>query len=173
MVKSRGHFEVARWETTVYVRAVGHADSNNSHLFRDLVEGMLERGFVRFVVDLAACQGMDSTFMGVLGGILRYSRSVDESRPATSVVIVNAGAHCRKLLTDLGLVKILQVPEEAHELPQGVITEKIEATAIDPRARIRMIQRAHENLVTLDQKNREKFGAFLERLARELDSRAP
>ncbi|MBI4616635.1 MAG: STAS domain-containing protein [Planctomycetes bacterium] len=168
MGKLRGYFEVATWEKTVYIRVVGLANFNNSHLFKDFVDEMLERSYRRFYVDLAGCQGIDSTFMGVLLGIHLYPKTSGDSGAACSVVVVNANPHNRKLLNELGLVRIIQVAEAPVQFPEGVHLERLGEERFDPDARIRLIKKAHENLVALDERNREKFAPFLEALAREL-----
>lgn len=161
--KASGYFEVARWEETVYVRVVGLGNFNNSHLFKDFVDAMLERSFRSFYVDLGRCQGIDSTFMGVLIGIHLF-----EAEKKARVAVVNPTASCLRSLTDLGLPKIIAVSETPVDLPEGIRTEQLVEERYDPKVRILLIQQAHENLVALDEGNREKFGPFLEALAREL-----
>lgn len=169
MSKLRGHFEVATWERTAYIRVVGLANFNNSHLFKDFVDDLLEKDYRIFYVDLALCQGIDSTFMGVLLSIHLYPKGKGESDgEKASVVVVNPTDHHRKLLNDLGLSKIIQIAEVSVGLPEGVRTERLGEEKFDPDARIALIRKAHENLVALDARNREKFGPFLEALSKEL-----
>ena len=168
MARLRGYFEVARWDTAVYVRVVGLANFNNSYLFQDFVDEMLGRGYTRFFVDLRDCQGFDSTFMGVMLGVHLYQPQ--HGSPGAEVVVVNAGPHHRKLLGDLGLDSIISIVEDSVCLPAEVRTERLGEERYEPKARIELIRKAHENLVALDESNREKFGPFLEALSRELDS---
>ena len=131
---------------------------------------MLEKGFRRFLVDLGPCQGIDSTFMGVLIGIYQFARQTSDGE-RVSVAVVNANPHNRKTMSDLGLTKIIQVLDTPVSLPPGVSTERLVEERFEPDARIQLIKRAHENLIDLDEKNRAVFGPFLEKLTRELESK--
>lgn len=160
-------FEFATVERGVYVRAHGHANMNNSHLFRDLIESLLDQGRRLFVIDLAQCAGMDSTFMGVLVGIAMYEADPPETvRPRT--MLVNVAEHCARQLGALGLEHLIQVREAALGVPEGVAFERLEERPSEPRSRVKMIEEAHRHLVRVNDRNAALFGPLLSTLAAEL-----
>ncbi len=53
----------------VHVRVVGRGTFQNGQPLRRYAQDMLTQGCDQFFVDLNQCQGMDSTFLGVLAGI--------------------------------------------------------------------------------------------------------
>src|SRR5688572_4837700 len=95
-----GTFRVARSGGTVYVRVSGLGNMNNSVTLKAFADQMLSEGYRNFVVDLADCRGVDSTFMGIL---LEFR---------SGLVVVNANAHCRRQMESIGLHRVLRIPEE-------------------------------------------------------------
>lgn len=121
---------------------------------------LLEKNYSSFFVDLRACRGMDSTFMGILVGICTY-----EGFP-THVYVLHANSHNIKLMEALGLHQVLQIIEKEIVLPPSCDFKELENRPSTERLSI--IQRAHEHLFELDPKNQEKFGPFLKMLHKEL-----
>src|ERR1051325_10189953 len=56
-------------EHAVFVRVVGRGTFQNGQPLRRYSVERIEQGCGEFFVDLAKCDGMDSTFLGVLAGI--------------------------------------------------------------------------------------------------------
>ncbi len=159
MKQPAGSYEVARTGETVYVRVHGLANMNNAATFQDFTHEMVEAGFRRTVLDLADCRGMDSTFMGCL---VRLAQELLEAgAPAgESVVIVNADDHCRKVIDSLGLAAFVSIRDDELELPDVEMKALLEKPP-PAKERLRLIRRAHEELVKIDRRNAERFGAFL------------
>lgn len=155
----KSKIEVARSDDTVFVRVRGLGNMNNSTTFKGFVDDMVDRGYRRFIVDLARCQGVDSTFMGILLGI--------RMQGSGEVVVLNVEEHCRKQLSSVGLDKILTITAGATETPSLAMHE-LDERKCSSEERMRIIRKAHENLVALDGRNRVKFGAFLDALERDL-----
>ncbi len=80
--------------------------------------------------------------------------------------MVNAREEHIRLLTEVGLHRMVKVRREPVEFPP-VDLKRLEERPLDPRSRIRAIIAAHENLVRLGGPNIEKFGKILETLKRE------
>lgn len=157
------YLQVARSEDAIYVCVTGHGNMVNSTTFKDFVDDMLRRGYRAFILDLKACSGLDSTFMGLIAGIAQF-----EEKARTQVMVVNPPDHCRRLLEDIGLANFINIRDEEFELP-ALEMEVLEQIELDPKERIRLIQNAHKNLVDIDNRNEKKFGAFLKMLTRELE----
>jgi anti-anti-sigma regulatory factor len=161
MAKARGVFHVARCDDTVYVRLTGLGTMQNALTFRAFGERMSREGFERCVVDLVTCDGVDSTFMGVLVG-LRQEFGGD------SLVILNANAHCMKQMSSVGLDHVLTFGQRPQLLPDNVELTALPAGEVSVRDRLDLMRKAHKDLVAIDRRNRDKFGAFLAALDEQL-----
>lgn len=162
--------EFCTCDQMAYVKVTGCATMNNSHLFRDLTDTLLERGMTRFIVDLDACRTMDSTFMGVLVGITLYETA---NGVAPRVLVIHARDLCERQLVGLGLQNLLQIKSEEVQLPQSTALERIEEQAFDTPSRLRMIEQAHKNLIRVNKRNEAIFGPILQSLGAELEASTP
>lgn len=136
---------------------------NNSGTFRVFADRMVSAGYRNFIVDLADCRGMDSTFLGILFSITQ----TPQGNEAAHVIVVNPGSHNLKLLEGVGLNTVLNIKREPTPVP-SLSFEVLEDNP-DPQGRLRTIREAHENLLRLDRKNEEQFGPFLKALTREFE----
>lgn len=171
------NFEVARAGDAVYVRVSGLGNMGNAPVLKAFVDKMLEEGYRRFVVDLGPCRGIDSTFMGTLldvatsarEGAKPYKKSLadsDEGEPG--VLLVNVDDHCRKQLVSVGLDAFLPIAGEKAVLPPGLELRALESADVAPQERLKLVLKAHQELVAIDQRNEAKFGAFLKDLLNDL-----
>jgi anti-anti-sigma regulatory factor len=127
----------------------------------DFTGAMLKTGFTNFVFDLSSCKGMDSTFMGAMVGLAAAS----EEHGGTTAV-VNAGTSNLELLQIVGADKFLRLKGEYRM--EDIETECLDVNSPSPERRLDLVKKAHENLVDIDKRNAERFGAFLRQLSREL-----
>lgn len=155
-----GCFRVAGWNKNIIIVVDGYATQDNSFFFREFVEKMLREGFQNFIIDFSLCKGMDSTFMGVLPGILNFSDK-------TQLTLVNLSPQLKGLLDGLGLSQILTIKKEKMTLP-NVPLETLAEFKYSKEARIKMILEAHKKLVAISPENAQKFGDFIELLSEEL-----
>ena len=91
---------VAQHEGVAQIRVVGLADYQVSGELRNYGEEMLEQGVRTFVVDLAKCQQMDSTFIGVLALLGK------EAKHRATLILVNASQPHREALQQLGVKEL-------------------------------------------------------------------
>lgn len=153
---------MARAGKIIYARVQGLGNSTNALLFEEFCEVELQQGLDYFAIDLAECQGMDSTFMGVLAGLSSHFP------PGRSpIVIFNASAKNRQLLDDLGLSKLITVRSQEDKLPDLELSP-LAGEVLPARERAERIRRAHQQLVDADSRNAAKFGSVLQLLKREL-----
>ncbi|GIW71738.1 MAG: hypothetical protein KatS3mg102_1280 [Planctomycetota bacterium] len=162
MRKPQGVVQVARAADTVYIRIVGLGTMHNAPTFRAFVERMRQEGFRRFVLDLVECTGVDSTFMGVMLGVHQASAEPD------ALVVLNASGHCLSQMRAVGLDRVLTFGREPAALPEGIELHALPEVEAGLAERMRLMQKAHHNLVALDRRNEAKFGAFLAELDRQL-----
>lgn len=138
----------------VWVRVDGRGTFQNSVGLKEFAAEMTRRGHRDFVVDLAACELMDSTFLGTLTGVALGLR------PDGKLTVVHANARNRGVLSNLGLDRIFTV-EEATSAPEPASMKSAEPG--DPRpAQRETIVEAHENLVAASPENAVRFKDVLE-----------
>ena len=66
---NRNFIAVARGSDLVVIRVVGKGNMVNAPALADFADEQRKAGFSRFVFDMERCQGLDSTFMGVMVGM--------------------------------------------------------------------------------------------------------
>jgi len=156
---------VARLGNTVFVRSVGLANMKNAPMLDAFLRESVEQGTVHVCVDLSACSGMDSTFMGLLVGFSQELVGVQGR-----LVVVNPTPQNLKLLDMLGVSAVLPVIDQLQpaELEFVVIPSN---PAISPGQRMEIVRRAHQHLIGLNETNAAKFSAFLAALEGDLAKR--
>ena len=93
----------------VCFKIVGRANFTSSADFKAAVNRLLQRGYTCFVLDLTECLLMDSTFLGVLSGlVLRFSNRRD-GEPSASLELLNPNARISDLLESLGIAHLFRV----------------------------------------------------------------
>ncbi len=145
----------------VYVRVVGRGTFQNSQPLRLFAVRKVDEGQREFVLDLGQCQGMDSTFLGVLAGIGLRLRQNGE---LATVHIVNISPRNLELIQTLGLDRLFTVNSSAppplaeadyRKLPDTDLTQLTHPLEKDETTDL-MIE-AHDNLVRADERNAAKF----------------
>jgi anti-anti-sigma regulatory factor len=172
------NFEVARTGDAVYVRVLGLGTMATAPTLKEFVDAMLKQSFRRFVIDLEKCHGVDSTFMGTLLDIATTARegarpSSDSSDGEAGVLLVNVDDHCRKQLQSVGLDTFIPIRPGKASVPPGVEMRALETRDVASPERLKLILKAHQELVAIDARNKEKFGSFLEGLLKDLGPLGP
>jgi anti-anti-sigma regulatory factor len=166
----------------VYVRVSGRGTFQNGQPLRRFAQEMIDHGRAQFVIDLAECAGMDSTFLGVLAGIgLRLNQNAGMG----SVCIINAGARNTELLQTLGLDRLFDIKAaDAGRLEHGatgeVAYQQLPDTNIGGQTgplskhdTADLMLEAHDNLIRADQKNLTKFKDLTQFLRENVARRTP
>lgn len=146
------------------VRVVGKGTSANAPALRQFSEAIFARpGQHQFVLDLALCEMMDSTFLGTLAEMgLRQQKS-----GAGRLVALNCGEHVMRILKTMGLVHVLDVRADAvgHEQTLASNEANLRPAAQDEQSRLEsicMVLRAHRNLADLAEDNVSRFRPVIE-----------
>ncbi|MBK1830853.1 hypothetical protein JIN77_08960 [Verrucomicrobiaceae bacterium R5-34] len=123
------------------------------------------------VVDLAACTGMDSTFMGTLAGLAMRLMKI----PDAHLQIAEPGDRNQQSLEDLGLDVLMQInPKEAvweDRIPEIRANLTPCGDEGSPRDRGSHVLDAHKKLVEADDANAEKFATVLDFLEAEVKAK--
>ena len=84
---------------TVWVKVEGKGSFLNSGNLKEFAREMLDRGYREFVVDLADCAMMDSTFMGTMASVALRLKELGHGH----LHVVHCGNRSQELLSGLGL----------------------------------------------------------------------
>lgn len=128
---------------------------------KDFVEAESSAGRSEYVIDLEACPGMDSTFMGMLAGI--GMRIKKKGRGGLS--IVGTSQKNRDSLEELGLDYLMEIEPSNAPWSNGIESIRSGLSRLEdglPSSNEAHILECHENLCDADESNAERFKTVLE-----------
>jgi anti-sigma B factor antagonist len=162
---------VATHKTVALIDVKGRGSFKNGPALKQFAVSAMGEGCRDFVIDMAGCRGMDSTFMGVLAGVALRLRREGDGR----VVMINLSAANKNLLQTLGLDRVLSIHEAGVSdagLRQdlAVLTEVnvLDTAAVDEKFTLETMLTAHKDLVRTDAANFPKFQNVIEYLGKDL-----
>ena len=149
------------FDQEVWIRIEGRGNFQSSGSIRKFVQAMMLRGRRQFVVDLAYCDHMDSTFMGTLTGISQNLRELGQG----SLLVINVAPRNVDLMENLGLNFLFGIeaagPTMRTPAGEGV---KLMPLPVDTIAEKDVILSAHEALIAANPANAERFRDVLDYL---------
>jgi len=131
----------------------------------------MSSGIHCLVIDLEACNGMDSTFMGTMAGIAMRLAKL----PNGTLQVHGANEKNRNSLEDLGLSMLLEINPDKPVWCDDVSTLRTslkECAINDAVDKTQHVFDAHSLLCEADESNDEKFSTVLDVLEAELKSRS-
>lgn len=145
----------ARIGDTVCVKITGRANFASSVDFKRLVHESRARGAQRFIVDLAACPIMDSTFLGVLASLGTRLTADDLPPEQRAIELLNPSPKVADLIDNLGVLQCFRVV-------QGKDLENLDFTAVEAAGASKLDMsrnclEAHQVLMDLNPENVAKF----------------
>jgi len=163
----------------VFVKVQGKGNCQISQPFCQFSDEIIKRGFHEFIVDLADCSSMDSTFLGVLAGVgLRLM-------PANGHIhLANLNPRCREVVASLGIDQLSTVDTcdlniaassngggaAASSALQTLATTQPMPTDPESKARyVEMMIEAHSALMQIDPQNVPKFKDCVRFLAEDIE----
>src|SRR5215475_5902237 len=108
---------------TVWVKVEGKGSFLNSGNLKEFAREMLNRGYREFVVDLADCAMMDSTFMGTMASVALRLKELGHGH----LHIVHCGNRSQQLLSGLGLDQIFDIHGDGTGAPECEALEQTPA----------------------------------------------
>ena len=152
-------------EKSVYLKPVGYATQDNSLGIPTFLRAMFRCGCTKVAIDLENCRGMDSTFLGVMADAATNLPKHGE----TSLLILNASEKNKQELATVGLLPLVKIVEKPYHPPAGLDLQKVDFFHLpdSDTERIKEIKRLHEQLVNLNERNKEQFGSFISMLEEE------
>ena len=164
----------------VHVRVVGRGTFQNGQPLRRYALEKMERGATLFFIDLGGCDGMDSTFLGVLAGIgLRLT----QNGRAGQIRVANVGQRNLELLQTLGLDRLFGMDQPAgrnlrYDPPAGMTFQRLPDSDVtllnkplNKSDTADLMLEAHDNLIRADQRNLAKFKDLTSFLREKVDKR--
>ena len=144
-------------EHTAWIRLQGRANFNSSVDFKALINGLLEKGYNRFILDLTDCILMDSTFLGVLAGLgMRFSNARNGGTVPV-IELLNANARIADLLDNLGVEHLFKMVT-GPELDSSRLERLDHSPSNHDRKEVsRTCLEAHETLMRINPANVAKF----------------
>jgi anti-sigma B factor antagonist len=120
------------------VKITGRANFTSSPDFKTLLEELTQKGYRHFLIDLAGCPLMDSTFLGVLAGFgMKLKPGVEKG-----IELYNPNERVAELLENLGALHLFSVitgelpmagevqtctPESSHPTHEEIARTSLEA----------------------------------------------
>ena len=98
----------------VWVKVEGKGSFLNSGNLKEFAREMVDRGYREFVIDLANCVMMDSTFMGTMAGVALRLKELGRGH----LRVVHCGNRSRELLSGLGLDQIFSIHANGASAPE-------------------------------------------------------
>ncbi|MFC7336119.1 STAS domain-containing protein [Haloferula chungangensis] len=155
---SFGTFDEFTW-----IRCEGKGSFLQSPALKECAEKHRNKGETHFVIDLEACTGMDSTFMGFLAGLA--SRV---GKDGGAVMIASPGEKNRRSLEGLGLDCLLDIaPDDAswvgkEEEIRGKLTPFRLNRLPDIKDRAQHVLESHQTLAATSDDNAKRFATVLQ-----------
>lgn len=162
---SFGTFDDFTW-----IRCEGKGSFLQSPALKECAENRRSKGESRFVIDLEACSGMDSTFMGFLAGLASRVSKADGV-----VMIASPGEKNRRSLEDLGLDCLLDIsPTDApwlgkEEEIRGKLKPFVPNRVSDTKDRAQHVLDSHRTLASTSDDNAKRFATVLQVLEKDVE----
>jgi len=150
------------------IKIAGRASFNSSVDFKTLVNGLFQKGFCCFVLDLTECPLMDSTFLGILAGLGLKFGAARNGNTVPCLQLFNPNPRILDLLENLGVSHLFKILA-ASDLPAGKMAS-MDATPAnaDKKEISRACLEAHETLMQINPANIAKFKDVTQFLAEDL-----
>ena len=165
MTKTASALCVAVVEPTAFIKVPGRANYATSIDLKNLVGELRQRGFAEFVLDLRECMTMDSTFLGVLAGLVLRNGHPEPGAP--SIELLNPNSRVLDLIENLGVLSMFKVTNE--EAPATLCFEPANDHAEPTKEEVtRNCLEAHRTLMKVNPANIPKFKEVTQFMAEDL-----
>jgi anti-anti-sigma regulatory factor len=151
------------------IRISGRANIACSPDFKTLLNELAQRGFGHFIIDLAACAIMDSTFLGVLSGF-GMKLNPNGAPAERGIELHNATPRVSELLESLGCAHLFKLTSGPLQLPADVQTCTPESIHPTHEQIARTSLEAHQTLMAMNPENVARFKDVTQFLAEDLKS---
>ncbi len=149
------------------IKIIGRANFASSIDFKMLVNELRQKGYRYFVLDLAECMLMDSTFLGVLAGFGLKMNGASPGQGDGKIELSNPNARVAELLENLGVLHLFKLTEGplTVDCPETFTHAPINP---DREELTRACKEAHDTLMQINPENVPKFKEVSQFMAEEL-----
>ena len=157
---------------TVWVRVEGRGSFLNSGNLKEFAREMLDRGYREFVMDLADCAMMDSTFMGTMASVALRLKELGRGH----LHVIHCGNRSWELLSGLGLDQIFDIHADGTAAaPECQALERASDGSRQERKQqqTQTMVEAHDALCEAAPENIFRFKDVLEYLKQDLHHETP
>ena len=149
------------------VKVAGRANFTFGPDLKKLLTGLGQKGYNHFIIDLAECVLMDSTFLGVLAGFgLATNPGCDPDK--RQIELLNPNARIAELLENLGVLHLFQITMSQQPPPEGARAATPEPLNPTPEQITRTCLEAHQTLMAANPDNVARFKDVAQFLAEDL-----
>ncbi len=154
---------VSRDGSRCVIKVIGRATLVVCPKLRDLIKSFESRSeWGEIIFDLSKCDGMDSTFMGILAMFALHAK-----RHGMTITILNAGEVNKKLLVGLGLGGLFDYEESDAESGVGGGNAG-GGKPLASSSTAETVLEAHKTLMDADKGNVDRFKKVVEMLEKEV-----
>jgi anti-sigma B factor antagonist len=139
------------------VRIIGRANFTSSVDFKTLITELRKQGCGHFVLDLAECVLMDSTFLGVLAGFGLKLSLGNGSQSKDGIELLNPSARITELLDTLGVLHLFKVTQGSVKLPEQADPREHAPCSPSKDEVTRTCIEAHQTLMEISPANAARF----------------
>ena len=156
---------------TVWVKVEGKGSFLNSGNLKEFAREMLDRGYREFVIDLADCAMMDSTFMGTMASVALRLKELGRGH----LHVVHCRNRSRELLSGLGLDQIFDIHTNGSTAPECDTLERgsRDQSREKKQEQAQTMLEAHEALCEAAPENLFRFKDVLDYLKQDLHHETP
>ena len=153
--------------STIFMRARGHVTALVCPPLKAVVFERLEGApqVEKVYLDLADCEYMDSTFLGLIVGTQKRFARLSASGERRAMVLFGVNDACKGLLRTIGVIGMVEISEEAFPYPGD-----LPRLSGENRASARFLLDAHEELSGLSDENRKRFSTLTSVLKSAVDA---
>lgn len=149
------------------IKIAGRANFASSPDFKALLDGLSQKQFRHFIIDLTECLLMDSTFLGVLAGF-GMKLNPKGATAERGIELNNASERVADLLENLGTVHLFRLTQGNLKLPDDVKTCTPETINPSHEQIARTSLEAHETLMAMNPENVARFKDVTQFLSEDL-----
>jgi len=149
------------------LKIAGRANFMSSPDFKTLLTELKHKGYHRFIIDLAECVLMDSTFLGVLAGF-GLATNPEGAPDKREIELLNPSARIRELLDNLGVISLFKITTNEPQMPADTKVSAPDAVNPTQEQITRTCLEAHQTLMAVNPENVARFKDVTQFLAEDL-----
>jgi anti-anti-sigma regulatory factor len=151
------------------IKISGRANFSSSPDFKALLNGLAQKGFNHFIIDLGECALMDSTFLGVLSGF-GMKLNPNGAPVERGIELHNPTPRVGELLENLGAAHLFKMTNGPLQLPADLKPCTPDVTNPSHEEITRTCLEAHKTLMSISPENEARFKDVAQFLAEDLKS---